>query len=321
AALSKYSREHESQADELGAAYSTKAGYQPEAGITVMKILKWLEGKEPGALEKWFLSHPPADERIADIREQVAGLERADTGVKDRPIARNAYLRQIDGLIVGLHNGAETVLKDRYYNKELAVSMQVPPSFEVNLDPNGALVSMNREEKEYLILESAPMHTSVEAADVEKEFDGTLRRRGWTRTGGRQARTGQEVVVHLGTYTGKTSKNEPIGIVKGFLVRGKRTWTVTGLSELAEFDKRKEAYEGVALDLTFLSEEEAGSLRPPRLVIGEAPAGATWDALAAEHLADPNGGERLAFYNGLDPEVPPAEGTLLKLPPSLAPRP
>src|SRR2546426_4330748 len=114
------------------------------------------------------------------------------------------------------------VLKDRYYNKELAVCLHVPPGWEVNLDPNGALVSMNRQDKEYVFLEAEPMHTSVEAADVEKEFEQTLKRRGYTRTGGRQARTAQEIIAHIAHYKGRTSRGESIGILKGFLVHGKQ---------------------------------------------------------------------------------------------------
>ena len=52
-----------------------------------------------------------------------------------------------------------------------------------------------------------------------------------------------------------------------------------------------------------------------------APAGVTWASIASEHLSDPNEAERLAFYNGLDPNAPIAPGTLLKIPPSLAVKP
>ncbi|HZI95316.1 MAG TPA: M48 family metallopeptidase, partial [Patescibacteria group bacterium] len=76
--LSKYSREQEAQADQLGVTYASEAGSRPEDAVTVMKILKWMEGREPGALEKWFLSHPPADERIADVSGQVRALEQHD---------------------------------------------------------------------------------------------------------------------------------------------------------------------------------------------------------------------------------------------------
>ena len=61
-----------------------------------MKILKWMEGKEPAALEKWFLSHPPADERIADVSSQVRLLEQRDPSLKTKS-RRDVYLHQMTG--------------------------------------------------------------------------------------------------------------------------------------------------------------------------------------------------------------------------------
>jgi len=319
--LSKYSRDQEAQADRLGVGYAAEVGYQPKDAVTVMKILKWMEGREPGALEKWFLSHPPADERIADVSSQVRSIEQKDPAVTSRPTRRDDYLKRIDGLIVGLYNGAEMVLKDRYYNKELAVSLRVPPGWEVNLDPNGALVAMNQKDKQYAFLEADPMHTSTEPADMEREFEKTLKRRGYTRTGGSQKRTGQERIVHLASYSGHTSKGEAIGVLKGFLVQGKQKWTYTAVCEQSLFAKNREDYESQLLDLRFMDEAEVARLQPPRLKVMEAPAGATWESLSREHLSDPDGAERLAFYNGLDPNTPVAGGMLVKIPPSLAVKP
>ncbi len=320
-ALSKYSREQESQADRLGIDYAVEAGYQPEGGVTVMKILKWMEGREPGALEKWFLSHPPADERIADIRSGLRALEEKDPAIARRAYQREGYLRQVDGLIVGPYNGSEMVLRDRYYNKELAISMGVPDGWEVDLDPNGPLVVMSSKAKEVLRLESRPMHAATEAAGVERDFEKDLKRRGLKRTGGRQARTGQEVAVHLATYEGRSPKGEPIGVQAGFLVRGKHEWIATGAGQKADFEQNRSRYEEAILGVAFLEEAEAAALQPPRLRVAAAPPGADWPSLAREHLGSAEQAERLAFYNGLDPNAPVAAGTLLKLPPSLSVKP
>ena len=319
--LSKYSREHESQADQLGVTYASESGYRPGDGVTVMKILKWMEGKEPEALEKWFLSHPPADERIADITSQVRVIEQNDPSVKQRETKRDAYLRQIDGMVVGLYNGSEMVLKDRYYNKELGVSVVVPEGWEVDLDPNGALMAMGRKDKELAGLESDPMHTSVEAADVEREFNETLRRRGYTRVGGRQTRTVQDVVAHLATYKGRTSQGETIGVFKAFLVHGKREWTFTAVADQEAFEGRRGAYEEAALNLEFLDEAQIAALKPPRLQVIPASERATWASLARERVGDPTGGERLAFYNGMEPDSVVRAGMLVKIPSTLAVKP
>ena len=319
--LSRYSREQERQADDLGIAYAADSGYRPREAVKVMELLKWMEGREPGALEKWFLSHPPASERIADLTRQADRIEVNKAGSGSRVVRREPYLKQIDGLVVGLYNGAEMVLKDRYYNKELAVSLSVPGGWDVDLDPNGAVAAFSRTTKERILLEASPMHVEATAADIEYRFEETLKRRGYTRTGGSAATTRQDLPVRVATYKGTTAKAEPVGIYKAFLVHGKREWTFTAMCEAGLFAAQRGAYEEVLTGLRFLTGPEAAGLTPPRLRLIKAPADTTWGALARQHLDDPEGGERLAFYNGSADGEAVSAGMLVKIPPSLAVKP
>jgi predicted Zn-dependent protease len=319
--MSAYSRDQETQADDLGVSYAYRAGLRPHEGITVMKILQWLEGKEPGKLERWFRSHPPPSQRIEDIQAALTKLDAADPEAAKRPLKRDPYLDRIDGLLVGQYNGAEMVLRDGYYNKELAVALPVPAGWEVSLDPNNSLVSMKHGEDEVALLEATPMRTSIEAADVEKQFEATLKRRGWKRTGGRADHTKQQVLMHMATYEGATSKNEPIGVVVGFSAHGKHAWVFTAAAKKELFEEKRPVYESWALDLRFLDEKEAASLQPPRLRVLPAKKGDTWAGLAAEHLGDSGAAEQLAFYNGLDPNAPVGPGLRVKIPPTLTVRP
>ncbi|MGH9870513.1 MAG: M48 family metalloprotease [Candidatus Polarisedimenticolia bacterium] len=319
--MSAYSRDQESQADDLGVAYTYKAGFRPQEGVTVMRMLQWLEGREPGKLERWFRTHPPPSQRIVDIETSLRALEQSDPEVAARRVSRDSYLRRIDGLLVGQYNGAEMVLRDGYYNRELAVRLAVPSGWEVNLDPNGSLVSMRKKEDEIALLDADPMRTSIEAADVEKEFEKTLKRRGWRRTGGRQDHTAQQVLTHLATYEGRTAKDEPIAVLNAYMAHGKHAWTFTAAAKHEIFKERLADYEAWALGLRFLEEREAAALTPPRLRIETAGKNATWRSLAEEHLGDPNAAEQLAFYNSLDPNAPLAPGLLVKIPPTLTVRP
>jgi len=317
-ALSKYSREQESQADELGVAYAVACGYNPDAGIRVMEILQWLQGREPGVVERWFLSHPPAGERIEGIRARVAALQRTDPDVASAPFARDAYLDRIDGLLVGLFNGSEMVLRDRYYNMDLGVSLGVPAGWDVDLDPRDSLVTMRRAEREYLILEARPLHHPIDALAVEEEFEKTLRRRGWSRTGGRVTRTEQGVGIRFATYQGRTSRKDEIGILTAFLVDGGYRWVLTTVADRDTFSGRRAAYEAEALGISFLDDAQAAALSAPRLQVRRTGERETWVTMAGAYLLDPDAAERLAFYNGGDPDAPPRAGWPVKIPPSLA---
>jgi predicted Zn-dependent protease len=325
--LSAYSREQESQADELGITYAARAGFRPQAGLTVLKILAWLEGKEPGRLERWFRTHPPPGERLRELETSLAALASRDPSVTSRAAARDPYLREIDGLLVGRYNGSEMVLRDTYLNRELGAGLPIPRGWEAALDPDGgaALVALRKRgpgeesDEEHASLEAAPVSRDVDPAAIEAEFETSLRRRGWRRTGGHEAVTRQQVPARVALYEGATAANEPIGILRVSLVHGKHAWSVMVASRRATFDPMRAEYEAWGLSLRFLENADLASLGEPRLrVVGAAGGGAapTWQSLAAAHLEDAGAAEGLAFYNGMDVADPPPE--LVKIPPSLA---
>jgi len=55
--------------------YLFRAGYDPEAALQVMNILKELKQREPGALEEFFMSHPKTSDREQVMREQVEEIK------------------------------------------------------------------------------------------------------------------------------------------------------------------------------------------------------------------------------------------------------
>jgi len=318
--MSAYSREQESQADALGVSYAFRAGYRADAGLTVLKILAWLEGKEPGRLERWFRSHPPPAERQRDVEAALAGLQ--PSGDAPRELTRDPYLRAIDGLLVGAYNGSEMVVKDTYLNRDHAVALPVRPGWEVALDPNAALVTMRQGkqgQEEFASLEATPLSRAIDAAAVEREFDESLRRRGWRRAeGGHEASTQQQVPARVALYEGTTAANEPTGVLKAFLVHGKHAWSLTVSSRRALFDQHRTDYEAWALSLRFLDPTGVAAFGEPRVRLVPAGPDASWPSLAASLLGDPAGAERLAFYNGLDPVASISPSLLVKVPPSLA---
>jgi len=65
----KYGREDELEADSLGVRFLIESGYNPEAMIDVMKILKANEGgRQPEILS----SHPDPGNRIEQLRAEIA---------------------------------------------------------------------------------------------------------------------------------------------------------------------------------------------------------------------------------------------------------
>jgi predicted Zn-dependent protease len=68
----RFSRDDESEADALGLVLAAKAGYRPEAGVTLWQKMM---SANHGAPPQWLSTHPSGDTRIRDIE---ARLPRVD---------------------------------------------------------------------------------------------------------------------------------------------------------------------------------------------------------------------------------------------------
>ncbi len=74
AVFMKFSRDDEYQADQVGAQMMVRAGYDPLAMATLFELLQAQQGQDPGKLEQFFSSHPPASDRGQRIRRMAATL-------------------------------------------------------------------------------------------------------------------------------------------------------------------------------------------------------------------------------------------------------
>jgi beta-barrel assembly-enhancing protease len=70
----KFSRDAEREADYLGVEYMYKAGYDPNSYVAFFERLEADEKRRPGTIPKFFSTHPPTPERIADTQKEIARI-------------------------------------------------------------------------------------------------------------------------------------------------------------------------------------------------------------------------------------------------------
>jgi predicted Zn-dependent protease len=89
ALLASYSRDNEREADALGMAYMTRAGYNPDGMVGLMGLLQAQSKAKPGMLETMFATHPMSDERYATAR---LGAERMYAASREARFKRERYM-------------------------------------------------------------------------------------------------------------------------------------------------------------------------------------------------------------------------------------
>ena len=95
----KFSRENETQADDLGFRYMTKAGYQPSEMAAMFHTLQQLSGGAGArSTPEWESTHPDPGNRIEKTQERIKAANRSFVGAK---VEHDSFLRRIDGMIFG----------------------------------------------------------------------------------------------------------------------------------------------------------------------------------------------------------------------------
>ena len=95
----KYGRDDETQADELGFRYMTKANYNPAEMAEMFKTLQRVSGGEGSrGTPEWLSTHPDPGNRVAKTNERMAAAGRSFAGTK---VERETFLRRIDGMVFG----------------------------------------------------------------------------------------------------------------------------------------------------------------------------------------------------------------------------
>ena len=75
----KFSRDHEREADEVGAQIMKRAGWSPLGMVEFMQILRAQAGRDPGSVQTFLSSHPAPGERVTRLQSTVNRLGTAGT--------------------------------------------------------------------------------------------------------------------------------------------------------------------------------------------------------------------------------------------------
>jgi predicted Zn-dependent protease len=130
ALISGYGREMELEADGLGAEYLLRAGYDPNAMVEVIGVLKNHEdfmkktSNRAPAYHGLFATHPRNDTRLQEAVGKVGGLSNQQLALVDSTEFRTSTT----GLVIGptLQNLTGADARNRYYQSTLNYTMVLP---------------------------------------------------------------------------------------------------------------------------------------------------------------------------------------------------
>lgn len=131
----EYRREHELEADQLGAEYMHKAGYEPSGLIyglsQVFDVSKYISGYGVDKVSHHSLraSHPREDKRLRKVIEAAGELPPGES-----ILGRDEFRAAVDGLIFGPNPAKQTPPgARRYTNESLGITFLYPDDWQLSV--------------------------------------------------------------------------------------------------------------------------------------------------------------------------------------------
>lgn len=95
-AMASRGRDAELESDLYGTRYLQKAGYDPQAAVTLQEaFVRMSQGRQQDFFSQLFSSHPPSQERVDKNRETAASLPAGGSLNRDRFQQKTAYIRKV----------------------------------------------------------------------------------------------------------------------------------------------------------------------------------------------------------------------------------
>lgn len=249
----KYGRDAERESDGYGVTYSAKAGYSVEESADFFNSLGRISDKSGQGLPSWQTSHPDPGERENRIR-QLAEEMRSQYG--ELKVGEEAYLKRIDGLVVGENPRQGIVTRGKFYHPDLGFQFDVPQGWRAKneassvtlVDPRGRAI---------LVFGIEEGNTPEEAA---RDFLASSKlqplRMGESIVGG-----GEGYVVE-----GSIATSSGAMIVRNeFLTHGKNVFSFLNFSSIEEMQVYRPLFASVSKSFGRIRDASIREMEPSRL--------------------------------------------------------
>jgi predicted Zn-dependent protease len=297
-----YGREHELEADGLGAEYMHKAGYDTDALLAVIGVLKDQEqfqrvkarssGKQVATYHGLYATHPRNDQRLKTVVGKANELDIDDQ--TEDPEIPGEFRNHLEGLTWGATARRED---NRFYHNKLAFSFAHPEGWTVQSGSQAVVASDSNSKASMTVTLQRQDATKTPKEVLEGGASGTLSigkeleqagLKGYTAV----ASNGSESRRLAAIYHNRLS----------FLFDGKSdTFAADDAELLAIIESFRPLHK---------SEKQTGP--PQEIHYIQVPRGATMASLAAS-LRIPFAEEQLRLINGLYPRGEPRTGDWIKM--------
>lgn len=305
-----YGREHELEADRLGAEYLAKVGYDPEEMINVVGILASQEnfdkqiakeeGREPRAYHGTFSTHPSNDKRLQEVIR--AANKFRSTNDRDN---NGEFLKLTNGMTLGTSENDGVLRDNKFYHKELDITLTFPKGWKVDNLPDSLIATSKAKDAVMKITLRDIDKRQSPKEFIESEF-------------GNKLRSEQEVVTEsFKGYTAITKTKSPFGTQDtriAAVFKDKQVYQfLAAAKDPALLKKYDKDFLATVNSLRQLKTNERSLAESRKIKLITAKKGDTFANLAKNSPLSSHPEEQLRLLNGMYPKGEPVPGQPIKI--------
>ncbi len=306
ALLSGYGREHELEADRLGAEYLARTGYDPQAMIKVVGVLKnqelfdaevaKAEGREARAYHGLFASHPDNDTRLQEVVREAAKFKSAENRIN-----REVFMRNIERMVFADSPSQGIVRNNTFYHPDLGLALSFPAGWRIQ--NNAQNVAAASPDQSALIDLRSAGRAEGSPTDVLRKI---------LKLGAGSTLTPQTLGGLQAAVTETTLSGKPTRVAVAFL---STSAYAIGLQarDAAAYGRHKAAMDAAMSSFHAMTAQERLLAKPLRLRVITAQPGQNFAGLARTSPLGRFAENHLRVINGLYPSGEPVAGQSLKI--------
>ncbi len=300
-----YGRDMELEADGFGAQYLARAGYDPQAMIQVVRVLKAQEdyAKARAAAQGkpvqtgyhgLFDTHPDNDRRLQEVIAKVPG---GGTG----EVNREAFLQALNGMAFGDSAASGVRRGQRFYHADLNFTLEYPPGWGIVNQPD-KLIGHTPDEQAFIIM-------GLEDKDARLTPEEFLRKKlGRERLVDEFQLNQSGVTGYAAMIPGDKARRLAV------LYHDKYAYLfVAAVKGRAPIETQDDQFLRVIRSFRPLTSKEKALAQPLRIRLHTVKAGETIRSLAAKSKFNDDGENQLRLLNGLYPQGEVRAGQVIKV--------
>ncbi len=296
----KYSRDAESQADELGLRYLRRGNYDPREMPHVFEMLDRVsQAQGGGRVPQWLATHPNPENRRGRIEQEIAAGPQTFAGTA---VNRESYLQRLDGLVFGANPREGYFKGSQFFHPELRIRMTFPDGWTMS---NG---------KEAVVAVSPQQDAMVEVAPAQQSSADAAARAFLSQQGitaGYPVRTSVGGLPALTAGFAAATDNGSLRGTAVFVEHGGAVYRLVGYAVDARWSGYQDTAERSLHSFGRLTDPAVLGVQPQRLSIVKVDRRTTIEELERQRPS-PVSLATLALVNQVEPATPLEPGRLVK---------